>query len=169
MGTISPETLTRLLDTHGAALVLYARQWCRTPEDAVQDVFLLLMRQRTAPDNPVGWLYRAVRNRAITASRSAGRRSRHEAAAAGRDDAWFVATPEAQLDAAAATRALEDLPIEQRETIVARLWGELPFEQVAQLTGCSVSTAFRRYQAGLSALRERLNVACPETKTRSET
>ena len=71
MAGVSPETLRRLLDKHTAALVLYARQWCRAPEDIVQDVFLMLMREPAAPANPVGWLYRAVRNKAINAARLA--------------------------------------------------------------------------------------------------
>ena len=88
MAGVSPETLTRLLDRHTAALVLYARQWCSTPEDVVQDVFVLLMGEAAAPENPLGWLYRAVRNKAINAGRSGRRRSHHEARAAhrGTDD-----------------------------------------------------------------------------------
>ena len=83
MSSVSPETLTRLFNEHGAALVLYARQWCAAPEDVVQEGFLLLARQSVTPENPAGWLYRVVRNGAISASRSAGRR----AAARGRGGA----------------------------------------------------------------------------------
>jgi RNA polymerase sigma-70 factor (ECF subfamily) len=82
MAGVSPETFRRILDRHTAALVLYARQWCGTPEDVVQDVFLLLMREPAAPENPLAWLYRTVRNKAINAARSGRRRTRHEAIAA---------------------------------------------------------------------------------------
>ena len=169
MSTVGPEFLTRLLDAHGAALVLYARQWCRSPEDVVQEAFLQLIRQETRPDNPVGWLYRVVRNGAISASRSASRRVRREAAVAHRGKPWFHPSHRQTLDAAAATEALRRLPIEQRETIVARLWGGLSFDQIAELTGSSTSTAHRRYQTGLSALRERLGVACPKEESTLET
>jgi RNA polymerase sigma-70 factor (ECF subfamily) len=47
--------------------------------------------------------------------------------------------------------------------VVARTWGGLGFEQIAELVGCSTSTAHRRYVAGLAALRERLEDACRET------
>ena len=60
-----------------------------------------------------------------------------------------------------ATAALQRLPIEQRETLVAHLWGGLTFEQIGELTGVSSSTAHRRYLAGLESLRERLRVSCP--------
>ncbi len=45
---ISPDTVTRLWDQYGPALGLYARGWCETPEDIVQEAFLLLLRQGTA-------------------------------------------------------------------------------------------------------------------------
>jgi len=164
MNAIGPETLTRLLDEHGPALVLYARQWCRTPEDVVQEALLRLMRQSSMPENVVGWIYRVVRNGAISESRSVSRRSRREAAAAHHGEPWFNASGSERLDAAAATAALGQLPIEQRETIVARLWGGLTFEQVSELTGASTSSVHRWYQTGVAALRERLGVACPKKK-----
>ena len=97
MSTLGPEPLARLMDEHGAALVLYARQWCASPEDAVQDSLLQLVREPRLPDNVVGWLYRVVRNRAISASRATGARSRHEATAAFRGEPWFAATDEDRL------------------------------------------------------------------------
>jgi RNA polymerase sigma-70 factor (ECF subfamily) len=68
------------------------------------------------------------------------------------------------LDARIAAEALEALPLEQREVLVARLWGGLNFVEIGELVGCSSSAAHRRYAAGLAALRERLGVACPEKK-----
>jgi len=162
MSAIGVHLLTRLLDRHGAAMVLYARQWCDTPEDVVQEALLSLVRQTRVPENVVGWLYRVVRNGAVSASRGARRRKHHETAAAGCNEAWFEGAHDERLDADAATAALKGLPIEQRETIVARLWGGLSFEEIAELTGSSTSSAHRHYHAGLSALRERLGVACPK-------
>lgn len=169
MSVIGPQLLTQLLDEHSGALVLYAQQWCQTPEDVVQEALLRLMQQTSTPENVVGWLYRVVRNGAISASRSAARRSRREAAAAHCGEPWFTASEGGRLDAAAATAALKQLPIEQRETIVARLWGGLSYEQIAELTGSSTSSVHRWYQAGLAALRERLGVACPKKNSTLKT
>ena len=36
MAGISPEAISRLWAQQNAALVLYAQQWCDTPEDVVQ-------------------------------------------------------------------------------------------------------------------------------------
>jgi RNA polymerase sigma-70 factor (ECF subfamily) len=158
---MGPDILGRLVDDHAAALVLYARQWCAGAEDIVQDVFLKLVVQKPPPVRVLPWLYRVVRNAAISAARADRRRRRHEFAAGERAPAWFAAVETTALDIAAATQALQALPIEQREIIVAHLWGGLTFEQIAELAGCSSSTAHRWYVAGLSALRERLRVPCP--------
>jgi RNA polymerase sigma-70 factor (ECF subfamily) len=157
---MGPELLGRLVDQHAAALVLYARQWCAAPEDVVQEAFLKLVRQRPPPDNPAAWLYRVVRNAAVSAARTARRRQRYEAAAAAQAPAWFDDAGADGLDAETAAEALQALPPDEREVIVAHLWGGLTFEQIAELAGCSASTAHRRYAAGLAALRERLAIPC---------
>jgi RNA polymerase sigma-70 factor (ECF subfamily) len=159
---MNPHDFAHLVDAHGPPLLLYARQWCAAPEDVVQDAFLKLVALRQPPRDAVAWLYRVVRNAAIDAGRTARRRQRRESVAA-RPARWFVEPEVDGLDAAAATAALERLPGELREVIVARLWGDLSFEQIAEVAGCSVSTAFRRYSAGLDALRRELHWPCPTT------
>ena len=156
---MGPEQLGLLIDNHGPALVLYARQWCAAPEDAVQTAFLKLSKQQPAPAEPLPWLYRAVRNAARSAGRSERRRQHHEGQAAART--WFAPAEASQLDAATATEALAHLPLEEREVIVAHLWGGLTFEQIGTLIGSSAATAHRRYISGLDALRERLGEPCP--------
>jgi RNA polymerase sigma factor (sigma-70 family) len=158
MDHVGPELLTRLLDEHGARLVLYAQQRCTTPEDVVQEAFVGLAQQRPAPADPAAWLYRSVRNGAIGAARSSSRRSRHELVAAEWRPTWFAATDGEGLDAAAASEALAQLPLELRETLVLRLWGDLSFEEIARLTETSTSTAHRRYSQGLHELRTLLGV-----------
>jgi RNA polymerase sigma-70 factor (ECF subfamily) len=157
---MSPQELARLIDRHGPALVLYARQWCEAPEDVVQQALLDFVAQPAPPRDAVAWLYRVVRNGAIDASRSLRRRLRREAEVA-RQARWFVEPEVDGLDADAAVGSLRQLPLEQREPIVAHLWGGLSFEQIGAMTGCSASTAFRRYSAGIETLRERLGVSCP--------
>ena len=161
MTVMGPHLLAKVIDAHAAALTLYARQWCRAPEDVVQEAFVKLAAVGTLPDNVVGWLYRVVRNAAISAGRAARRRQRHETEAASRRPDWFVPNDGIGLDARSAAAALDALPDEQRETIVAHLWGGLTFEQIGELTGVSSSTAHRRYLAALEALRRRLRVSCP--------
>jgi RNA polymerase sigma-70 factor (ECF subfamily) len=159
-------TFARLIDRYAAALVLYARQWCAAPEDVVQDAFLALMARATFPDPVAPWLFRVVRNRAISSARSDQRRRRREQDAGLRRPAWFRADPAGELDAAALRDALAELPAQQREVIVAHLWGGLTFEQVAALAGVSTSMAYRHYSAGVEALRARLGGrVCPRNPT----
>src|SRR6188768_910025 len=98
MAPVDQELVARLADQHAAALVLYAQQWCATPEDVVQESFLALVKQRQRPDNPVAWLFRVVRNGAIAAARSATRRTRRETQQALLRQPWFEATAEDRLD-----------------------------------------------------------------------
>ena len=156
------QLVQQLLSQHAAALELYARQWCHSPEDVVQEAILRLARERPLPERAVAWLYIAVRNGAISASRGASRRRRHEEAAAARTS-WFDSRGGDVLEAREAAAALAELPLTEREVVVARLWGGLSFAEVGELVGCSSSAAHRRYVAALEALRERFGVECPPT------
>jgi RNA polymerase sigma factor (sigma-70 family) len=159
---MTPQDFGRLVARHGPPLVLYARQWCHAPEDVVQDTFLKLFALHQPPREVVPWLYRVVRNGALDAAKRDRRRQRRELVAA-RPARWFVEPEVDGLDADAAVAALQCLPLEQREVIVARLWGGLSFEQIAEVAGCSASTAFRRFSAGIAALRQELGIPCPKT------
>ena len=154
MPRIAPEELGRLYREHAPALRLYAWQWPEGDEDLVQEAFIKLAQQSPTPAHVLPWLYRVVRNGALSAGRSrARRRSRENKASA--KEAWFASADD-RMDGREATRLLAELPLEHREVVVSRVWGGLTFEEVARLAGCSLPTAHRRYQAGLAALRERL-------------
>jgi len=165
---VTPELLGRLLDEHGGALALYAAQWTENADDCVQEALIELAGQKHLPAIPVAWLYRVVRNRAISQYRSTKRRERREQLALrlrpkkATDRASEALSGPDSEQLADALAALGD---EIREVVVARTWGELNFEQIAELAGCSTSTAHRRYEAGLAALRERLTIPCPTNDT----
>ncbi len=154
--------LAQIVDEHAAALMLYARQFCAAPEDVVQDALLKLMSQAPAPNPVVPWLFRVVRNGALSAARSEQRRRRHEARAAREAPAWFVPHPDAALDAAAVAAALQSLPAETREVVTLHLWGGLSFAEIATVVDSSASSAHRRYAEALRHLRERLD-SCPDS------
>ncbi len=155
---LPPDILGRLYRNHAPALRLYARQWPTLTEDAVQEAFVRLAQQDPPPGRILPWLYRTVRNAALAERRSAWRRRRREDAVR-QDEAWFTAADDA-IDAQQAARLLHELPLDEREPIVARLWGGLTFDEIAQLMECSLPTAHRRYQAGLARLRLRLESSC---------
>src|SRR6266852_3759286 len=145
MPRIALEELSRLYREHAPALRLYARQWQADGEDLVQDAFVKLAQQSPVPEKILPWLYRVVRNGVLAAGRGAARRRQRQDRVRA-PEAWF-ATDDDQLDGKEATRLLIELPLEQREVLVARVWGGLTFDEVARLAGCSLPTAHRRYQA----------------------
>ncbi len=124
----------------------------------MQEALLELVSQRQRPDNVVGWLYCVVRNGAISAARGQSRRAQREARAAV-PEAWFQEHTGA-LDVAEATAALANLSLELREVIVARIWGNLKYSEIAELVGTSLSTAQRRYEQGVRELQIRLEKPC---------
>ena len=153
---VGPELIGQLIDQHAAALELYAGQWCDCPEDVVQDALIELARRREAPGRVLGWLYRAVRHRAMNAGRSTRRRGRREAEAVRQRDARFVPTRADAVDAETVKAALEQLPPEQREVVVAHVWGGLTFEEIGRVVGTSDSTAHRRYLIAMAPHLKRL-------------
>ena len=163
-GGMSPrfsyEDMAEIVDAHSDALLLFARQWsAASAEDVVQEAFLQLVRQsktNAPPENVVAWLHRVVRNELITRHHSRRRsRTREERVAAERPE-WFEPSVDTRLDALRAAEQLATLPIEQRETVVARIWGGLSFEEIADLTDTSRATAHRRYLAAIDTLRKGL-------------
>ena len=151
-----PELLGRLLDRHAAALALYARQWCGSPEDVVQEAFVRLAAQAETPRDPAAWLFRVVRNGAISASRSETRRRKHESQAAKIDVGWFETLDDSAIDPQTVSAAVRELADDDREVVVLHLWGGLSFTQIAETLESSTSTIHRRYHAALVELRNKL-------------
>jgi RNA polymerase sigma-70 factor (ECF subfamily) len=147
--------LAQLLAEHGRALVLYARGCCDAPEDVVQDALIELIGQRERPERVAAWLFRVVRNKAISRRRSEQRRQGRERNFA-QQESWFEDHAQA-LDAVAAAEALAGLSPERREAVVARIWGELTFAEIAELLGTSTSSAQRWYDEGLRELKRQLS------------
>jgi len=157
---LTAQLLAELLDGHGASLKLYARQWCRSPDDVVQQALIELAGCRERPANPVAWLFAAVRRRAISGARSDKRRRHREEAAA---TEWFKRLRDQDEAAQRAADTLAELPLADREVVIARFWGGLTFEEIATLTGMSTSSAQRRFEQIMSHLRERNELPCPKT------
>jgi RNA polymerase sigma factor (sigma-70 family) len=154
-----PVQLQQLFNELSAALVLYARQWCTLPDDAVQEAFIDLAKSTSDPDCPRSWLFTTTRRKAQNIARSERRRQTHQNAAAQwmpvheEPKTWFPSTGSTPLVAEDVVRGLRSLESDQRELLVARIWGELSFEQLAELLACSVSSAHRRYYAALENLK----------------
>lgn len=149
---VTPQQLGALLDCHGAPLAAYAAQWTCHAEDCVQEAFVELARLGEAPANPPAWLYRVVRHRALNAGRAERRRTNHEhAAASGRGPQRSHAAWTGALEIADALSALDPLG---REIVVLRVWGQLSWQDIADVIHRSTSSAQRDYITALEKLRQ---------------
>jgi RNA polymerase sigma-70 factor (ECF subfamily) len=165
---IDAQRLRQLIDAHGAALTLYARQWCRAPEDALQEALIELVRQTPVPDHPVAWLHKVVRRRAMNLARAEQRRAQHHRLAGEKRESWFL-PPEGPLDESIDVEPiLQQLPSLEREIVVARIWGELSFDQIANLVDRSTSSVHRRYHGALAQLERMINTKSASSRQADE-
>lgn len=137
-------------------LLLIARSFGKSGEDAVQEAFLALSRQPKLPDEPLAWLVKVTRNQVLQWNRSEQRRTkRHFARAI--EFAWFENDEQIGIDSKEVGEALKKLPTELSEVVTMHLWGQLTFEQIADVVGSSRSTVHRRYTEAIQTLRERFS------------
>jgi RNA polymerase sigma-70 factor (ECF subfamily) len=152
---LSAEDVRRLYDQHGPALLAYARGFvpdAAAAEDLVHQVFLrLLSAELTMPDAPVAYVYRAVRNAALNARRNGLRLTELDP-----QSSVFRYRGGNQEAALALERALAELPEEQREVVVMRVWSGLTLEEIAVAAGAPLNTISSRYRYALEKLREKL-------------
>lgn len=147
--------MRRLYGQHGPALVAYACGFVpdsAAAEDVVHQVFLRLLSDPVAmPRIPVAYMYRSVRNAALDSRRHGVRNVSLDPHC--RLFEHRGGNPEAAL---ALEIALEELPEEQREVVVMRVWSGMTLEEVAVATDTPLNTAASRYRYALEKLREKL-------------
>jgi RNA polymerase sigma-70 factor (ECF subfamily) len=146
----------------GPKLLLFARQWLPSlsdAEDAVQDAFVRFWsKHRDKPVSNQGLLFAAVRSAALDQLRREKRRRNREQSALAQD---VVISGEKLFEPAAGEdeqrlleAAIGALPIEQREVLTLKIWGELTFAEIAEALSIPANTAASRYRYALSALRK---------------
>lgn len=142
--------------------MLAARQWTRSAadaEDVVQEAFVRYWRkQRHLEGDPLPLMLTSVRRAALDMLRKGDRRQQREQdhvdIAA---ESWFESPAEGDDRANRLEEAVVQLPSEQREVLVLKIWGELTFAQIADQLGLSANTVASRYRYALGALRQKLN------------
>jgi RNA polymerase sigma-70 factor, ECF subfamily len=148
------------LERHGPALVLLARQWVASradAEDVVQEAFVRFWRSRQRATDPAAYLYACAKHCALDWQRGRRRQSRREAAVARPEAEPLFASPLEQDERRAAIEAaLAELPEDQREVLVMKIWGGLSFPQIAAALRISGNTAASRYRYALAKLRAQL-------------
>ena len=145
----------RVYEQKNAQLVLYGRALGLShseAEDVLQETFVALMQRASAPEQPEHYCIRSYRNRAMNYRRGLWRRLKREL----ESRRWFERDSAESPPEMAAMRSLANLPREQREVIVLKIWHEYTFEEIGQLLEISPNTAAGRYRYGLQKLRVNL-------------
>lgn len=146
------DAFTRLYDRFHRVVhaIVLARVSARDAGDLVQDVFAdawVKLRGVRDPAAFPGWLLAMARNRAIDHARKA--RTITEL-----DD--LAVEPPPHVEAAAALRALRELPDTYRETMIMRLVEGLSGPEIAERTGMTPESVRVHLHRGIKLLRERL-------------
>jgi len=144
-----------LYDAKAADLILYGRALGLShgeAEDVLQETFLILMQKPFPPLQPEYYCIRSFRNRALNYRRSLWRRLTRELEAS----RWFEKSSGETEAERAAARCLTELPAEQREVIVLKIWHERTFEEIGELMGLSPNTVAGRYRYGLQKIKAKL-------------
>jgi RNA polymerase sigma-70 factor (ECF subfamily) len=157
---VDPQALEQLYLRHRQGLVSLALAVTGCPaaaEDAVHEAFARLCRR--APDqarSESAYVYAAVRNAALDYRRR--NRSVPSAAEALFNGGWLrdgVSAEERERDQLI-RKAVDELPEEQREAVVLRIYAGLTFEEMAEAAGAPVATVAARYRRALERLKVRL-------------
>ncbi|MGC2856342.1 sigma-70 family RNA polymerase sigma factor [Novispirillum sp. DQ9] len=156
---------------HRAALIDYAAPilGCRArAEDVVQEAYFRFVEpaasgagQGTAVDQPVGYLYRVVRNLALDWLRSLGAdQRRHEAHHMLTTQGAAAPSPEDRAVCRDALRVVDDalaaLPERTAAAFRMHRLGGRTLQQIAAALGVSVATAHRLVRDGHAAVARRL-------------
>lgn len=142
----------RLYERKAAELVLYGRALGLShneAQDVLQETFLALMQKPQMPHKPEHYCVRSFRNCALNYRRSLWRRLTRELEAW----RWFEKSPGESPAERAAMRCLAELPLEQREVIVLKIWNRYTFEEIGELLDLSPNTASGRYRYGLQKIK----------------
>jgi len=153
--TASSHWCERLYSAKATELVLYGRALGLShgeAEDVVQETFIALMQMNAAPEKPEHYCMRSFRNRALNHRRSLWRRLTRE----WESHRWFERSPRETPAEREAMQCLAELPLEQREVIVLKIWQRITFEEIGGLLDISPNTAAGRYRYGLQKIRHKL-------------
>ena len=162
----------RLYDAHAQALFAFLLNLTRNEADTrdlLQEVFIKIAQRPSILDgarDEKAFLLRLAHNQAIDLSRRRTARERNYAQLATElVDAFAPAKePDTQAFREALSRALGELPPEQRAVVHLKVWEELTFEQVAAILEIPTNTAASRYRYGLDKLRQELRPLYEEIK-----
>jgi RNA polymerase sigma-70 factor, ECF subfamily len=164
--------LERVYDAQSSALYAFLLSLTRSEADTrdlLQEVFVRLAQRPhllEGVDDERHFLLRLAHNLAVDLfRRRATREQRQDRYVADRVELFAPATdPDRVAFAGELSRALGELPAEQRAVVHLKLWEGMTFDAIAEALEIPANTAASRYRYGLDKLRERLRPFYDEIK-----
>ncbi len=161
MQRLESRDLERIYDEHGVVMFRHGMTLLRdraAVHDVIQDVFLRLAEGRGESgmlENERAYLLKMVHHTAIDRTRKAKVRGEDRNV---RGIELFEHNPDPDREAyrQQLEGALGQLPDEQRDVVVLKLWQELTFVEISIICDISPNTAASRYRYGLEKLRNLL-------------
>lgn len=148
---IEAEIVAEAVDRWAGVLTSWLRSRSASPEDIVQETFCRLACLDRPPERMAAWLFQVALNFSREDARRAKRRLQREQ---GRAQSESIPSQVHQEIVHQEVReAIEKLPTEHRDLVIARLWAGLTLQESAELLQLSTTTAHRRYQESLAKLR----------------
>ncbi len=153
---LDQQTTLDLIARHGGALLALARSWTSDGEDLVQEAFCKLVVADPQPNNPTAWLFQVVRNEAKQLYRSTQRRVNREIQVAKKDTTTqSTFESDQQQDA---LQALDKIPLDLREIVIMKFWGEMTLEEISTSCDVSVATAHRKYKKAVESIQRHMGL-----------
>ncbi len=162
MGNLSKDW-KKWLGENGPRLLLFARSWGKSREDAedlVQDAVLKMWHYQQEenrgggpPDLPL--VFSTIRFGGLMLHRSEKRRRKREESIVFLNDfqdVWLDPVMEEDEEAVILRTAVQNLSDKLREVIVMKTWGGLTFAQISETLAISPNTAASRYRYALEQL-----------------
>lgn len=162
--------LERLYDEHAQALFAFLLNFTRNEHDTrdlLQDLFIKIARQPRmlrGVREQRSFLIRLAHNAAIDLIRRRGAREKYQEQMLAEPVFAPTDNPDEAAFRESLSRALGELPLEQRAVVHLKLWENLTFEQIAEALDLSPNTAASRYRYGLDKLRSLLRPLYEEIK-----
>lgn len=124
-------------------------------EDVVLDAILAVAELPVSPDNLLAYLFRTVRNKALHLSKQNSRFNTDH------DLTGFIDTnsqnAEQNLFTRQILRYLDELDSDQQQVLVMKLFGDLTFDEIAEITASNPNTVASWYRRGLILLKEKIH------------
>jgi RNA polymerase sigma-70 factor (ECF subfamily) len=145
------------LQEWGGRFLLFARQQTGSyseAEDVLQEAIVHVWSKREIfPNIEAGIIFLHIRRVAIDKARkNTRRRAREEAYTNEHVPGYFE--PGEDGFSEELQDALEQIPFDQREVVVLKVWGEQTYESIGKTLDISANTAASRYRYGLENLRK---------------